>query len=170
MSRIDSVAPVRGRRSTFGGIATLTAAAALVSTIACGGDSGTAPKTQEAVGPYGLIQVDKQSIPAEVFRGDYYDADYGGTYPLVITVTGGEVILQADGRFHLAVDRRWSSEGDGGAGTLTVDGMYSIQGAKIVIDTDGGSGAGSFQNGDITLSLDVGETGTMKKYTFRHAP
>lgn len=170
MSSTDSAAPVRGRRSTFGGIGILTAAAALVSTIACGGDSVTAPTTQDPGGPYGLIHVDKQTIPAEAFRGNHYDPDFGVTYPLVIMVTGGEVILQPDGRFHLAVERRWSAEGEGGAGTLIVDGTYSIQRTTIVIDTNGGSGTGSIQNGNITLTLDVGETGTTKEYTFRRAP
>jgi hypothetical protein len=48
-----------------------------------------------------------------------------------------------------------------------VDGTYRIEGSTIRVDTDGGKGEGSFENGEITLALDVGETGTMRNYTFR---
>ena len=170
MSSTVTAAPRRGRRSIHRLITILPAAIAVAGTIACGGsDKGTGPTTQDQVGIYGLMHVDKKAIPTDVFNGPFYDADYGGTYPLVIRVTGGEVVLQEDGGFHLAIDRSWSSEGDGGTGTLTIEGTYEIQGTQIAIDTDSGSGTGSFQNGEITLSLDVGETGKMRKYLFRRA-
>jgi hypothetical protein len=169
MTSTHLAAPQRGRR-TIRASASLMTAIALFGAIACGGDSSTSPSNKSPVGPYGLVQVDTKAIPVEIFRGPYYDPDLNYSYQLVLKVTGGEVILTDDGRFHLAVDRNWSAEGQQGTGTLTVEGTYRIDGSKIYIDTDSGSGSGSYQNGNITLSLDVGETGTMKKYTFRHAP
>ena len=160
---------VRRRRMRFH-LTALLATAALVGIIGCGGDSGTGPTKADPTGLYGLMQVDARAIPVEIFRGNYYDPTVGYAYPLVLEVTGGEISLQPGGDFHLAVDRNWSSGGRQGSGSLTVDGTYRIEGGKIYIDTGGGSGDGSYQNGVITLSLDVGETGTMKKYTFRHAP
>ena len=160
----------RGRRTIRGTAATLLVTTALAGAIACGGDSSTAPSSKSAVGAYGLVQVDNNAIPVEVFRGPYFDPDLNYSYQLVLRVTGGEIMLQPDGGFHLAVDRNWSAQGQNGNGTLTVDGTYRIEGSKIYIDTAGGSGNGSYQNGTISVSLDVGETGTMRRYTFRHAP
>ena len=170
MTSTTPVAPKHGRRTIRGSVARVLAAGALIGAVACGGDSGTGPANKTTVGLYGLIHVDNKTIPTEIFRGPYYDPDLDYSYMLVLRVTGGEVILQEDGSFHLAVDRTWSAEGEQGEGALTVDGTYRIEGDKIYIETDGGGGSGSFKNGEIGLSLDVGETGTMKRYTFRHAP
>src|SRR5687767_3031989 len=98
MSSTITAAPQRGQRSIHGLITSLTAVILVAGTIACGGgDSGTGPKNQDPAGLYALMHVDKKAIPTEVFNGPYYDAGYGGTYPLAIRVTGGEVVLQEDG-------------------------------------------------------------------------
>jgi len=156
------------RRTIYRGIASLAAVTVLLATTACkGGDSGTAPQNQDPSGVYGLVQIDNKAIPFEIFNGPYYDEGYGGTYPLSITVVGGTAILTAGGHFHVTINRAWSSEGDTGTSKSEIDGTYEIQGTTIAIDTDMGSGKGTYKNRDITLTLDVGETGTMRKYVFR---
>ena len=155
------------RRTICRSIATLLAATVVVGTAACSKGDSTGPTTAHPAGRYELVQVDKKAVPINVYDGDFYDKDYGGTYPLLVRVTGGEITLEDGGGFHLAIDRMWRTDDGGGDGKLLIDGTYRIDGSKIAIDTNAGAGTGSFQNGDITLSLDVGETGTMKKYTFR---
>ena len=157
----------RGRRSIRSTVAAALATITLVGTIACGGDSSTGPSNKGPAGSYNLVQVDAKGIPVEIYRGPYYDPDLGYSYQLVLNVTDGTIELQPDGGFHLTVDRTWTSGGRTGNGVLTVDGTYRIDGSKILIDTDGGAGSGAFENGQISLSLDVGETGTMRRYTFR---
>ena len=158
----------RGRRRIHGSAAAILATIALLGTIACGGDSGsTGPSNVDPSGSYRLNQVDAKPIPVEVFNGPYYDPDLGYSYPLVLRVTGGVVELQPDGQFHMLIQSTWSSGTNDGVDLRMVDGTYRINGSKILIDTDGGAGSGGFKDGEMTLSLDVGETGTMKKYTFR---
>jgi hypothetical protein len=160
--------PHRGRRIIRSAASILTTIT-LVAAIACAGDSGTGPKSNDPAGSYRLNQVDAKPIPVEVFNGPYYDPDLGYSYQLVLRVTGGVVDLEPDGSFHLIVQSTWSSGGANGTDYRMVDGTYRINGSKILIDTDSGSGSGSFKGDEMTLSLDVGETGTMKKYTFRRA-
>jgi len=170
MTSTNLAAAHRGQRRIRSHITAILATTILLGAVACGGDSGTSPSNASPVGLYGLVQVDSKSIPAEIFRGDYYDPNLRYSYPLVLNVTGGEISLQENGDFHLAVDRTWASGGRQGNGSLTVDGAYSIKDGKIFIDTADGSGDGAYKNGVISISLDVGETGTMKRYVFRHAP
>jgi hypothetical protein len=168
MTSIILAAPRRGRRTIRRSAVTVLATITLAGAIACGGDSGTGPSTtKDPAGSYSLVQIDLKAVPAEIFNGPYFDPRVNYSYPQVLRVTDGEVRLQQDGGFHLAVNRTWSSEGRTGNGVLTVDGTYRIEGSKIFVDTDGGKGEGEFQNGEITLALDVGETGTMRDYTFR---
>ena len=169
MIRTVVAARAHRRRTICRSTAALLAAAALIGTTACSSSDSTGPTTADPAGRYTLVSVDKKAVPVVVFDGDFYDADYGGTYPLFVRVNGGEVTLEDGGGFHLAIDRTWRNDEDGGDGNLLIDGTYRIDGSKIAIDTDGGAGTGSFQNGEITLSLDVGETGKMKKYIFRRA-
>ena len=147
----------------------LLAASALLGSAACSSDSSTGPKKIQP-GLYALMQVDQKPIPVEIFRGQYYDREWDESYMLVLKVTGGEIVLDEDGGFHLAVDRMWTSDGYPGQGSLTLDGDYRIENGKIFFDTFDGSGDGSAKDGVISVNLDVGETGTMKQYTFRYVP
>jgi hypothetical protein len=160
----------RGRRRVYGSASSILTAITLFGAIACAGDSGTGPSNNDPAGSYRLSQVDTKPIPVEVFNGPYYDPDLGYSYQLVLRVTGGVVDLEPDGEFHMIIQSTWSSGGDDGTDYRMVDGTYRVNGSKIFIDTDSGSGSGAFQDGQITFSLDVGETGTMKKYTFRRSP
>ena len=162
-------APRRGRRTFRRTTASVFATITLFGAMACAGDSGTGPSQTDPAGTYRLSQVDSKQIPVEVFNGPSYDPELGYSYPLVLRITGGVVELGPDGEFHLIVQSTWSSGPANGTDYRMVDGAYRIDGSKIFIDTDSGAGDGAFKNGEITLSLDVGETGTMRKYTFRRS-
>ena len=167
MTHTIPAAPNTGRRTIRLRLAGLLASATLLGAVACSnGDSSTGPAKQDPTGAYRLTLVEGKPIPFVIYDGPYYDPEVDYTYNLMLRVVSGEVTLEKGGGFHLAVDRVWNAEGEAGKGVLTVDGTYRIQGNQILIDTDNGSGTGAFENGDIRLSLDVGETGAFKKYTF----
>ena len=167
MTHTTLAGPNIGRRTIRLRLAGLIASATLLGSVACSnGDASTGPAKQDPTGTYRLTLVESKPIPFVIYDGPYYDPELDYTYNLMLRVVSGEVTLEKGGGFHLAVDRVWNAEGEAGKGVLTVDGTYRIQGNQILIDTDNGSGTGAFENGDIRLSLDVGETGTYKKYTF----
>lgn len=163
----------RGRRS-IRGIAGLLTGAALLGTIACsGGDSSTGPgkRTNPAAGLYALRAVNKKAIPFQIYRGAYYYADIKYTFnDLIIQVTGGELILQDNGAFHLAVDLKFAAEGQEDSGTRSFNGTYEIRGSDIVFSDASGSVTGSLQSGNVVLLLDVGGTGTKNTYRFEYTP
>lgn len=154
-------------RAALGGL--LAATALLGSTACSGADSGTGPQKVKT-GLYALMHVDQKPIPAEVYSGLRYDPYWDMDYILVVKVTGGEITLDDDGAFHLAVDRSSWIDGIQENGTETLDGQYRIEGSTIFFDTDDGSGDGTVKDGIISVNLDVGETGTMKRYSFRYVP
>jgi hypothetical protein len=162
MTPIISAARERRRRMTHTGIAAILVAIAL----GCSGGDSTGPSNQNPVGPYGLFQINQKSVPAEILRfpGGNTDDD------VVMTVTGGELILQNDGEIHLAIDYELSRQGRVVGGSIAEDGSYEIQGNQIVISSaTSGDFTGSYRNGTITLELDVAGFGEHLTYTFRHA-
>jgi hypothetical protein len=162
MTPIIPAARARMRRTIQTGIAAIFVATAL----GCSGGDSTGPSNQNPVGPYGLFQINQKKVPAEIFRFP------GGptSDDVVMTVTGGELILQDDGEIHVAIDYQFSTEGRVVRGTDAEDGSYEIQGNQIVISSARGGGiTGSYRNGTITLPLDVAGFGEHLTYTFRHA-
>jgi len=148
------------------------AATALIGTIACSGsDSSTGPRNDgNPVGTYALFQVDQKNIPKTIFRGP---ANFpgGASYDeFVITITGGEMILQEDGDIHVAIDYRASADGNEVNGTNSQDGTYEIDGNQISIVGDKGDVGveGTYRNGVITLDLDLVGNGERQTYTFRY--
>jgi hypothetical protein len=163
----------RGRRITR---TTITGffAATVLGTIACSGaDSSTGPKSnRNPSGLYALMTVNKNAIPTQVYRGPYWYRDLYYYPDFIVGVTGGELTLDQDGSFHLAVDLRYAIQGggDGAAGTQSYDGSYSVRGSDIVLRDATSSVTGSLQNGSITLVLDPGGTGTGASYRFQFVP
>src|SRR6476661_2044431 len=90
-------APRRVRRRIHSGIATLLIGAV----VACGGsDSSTGPGNADPIGLYSLRQVGKDAIPAQIYRGSLK----GIPAIMTIGITGGELILQEDQSFSMALD------------------------------------------------------------------
>ena len=145
-------------------------AAALIGTIACGGDAGTGPRTPaNPAGIYGLFTVDRTSIPTEIFRGTYRDPS-GAEFPnFRVRITGGEIILQEDGSFHLAVDLSWTTDTQAGTGTKFTDGTWEVRGTEIGLTNQVGTLVGTLRSGAITVPMDVAGSGTLKQYYFRLA-
>lgn len=173
MSATNTSAPRRGRRLYTGRALTLIAALAVSGTAACsGGDSGTGPAApRDPVGIYGLMQIGGAKIPAEIFRGRYYDPQQDVTFdPLVIRVTGGEIILQENGAFHLAIDLSFEANGRAAPTTISADGTYEIRGTQIALATDAGVDMGTLRNGVIGIPVDVRGDGKMRQLSFRYAP
>ena len=173
MTRITAVAPHRTRRT----IRTLTGVlvgSALLGTAACaGGDSSTGPRTtsKNIAGLYALYTVNKKQIPIQIYRGRYYYPDANYTFDdLSITVTGGELILQDNGQFHLAVDLRFAANGGEDTGTRSIDGQYQVKGDQVTLIDRSGSVTGPLQQGYIWVNIDPGATGTKQAYYFKYTP
>ena len=160
-------APPRVRRGIHTGIATLLIAAV----VGCGGadsSTGPGPANADPVGLYSLRQVGKDAIPAQIYRGTLAGV------PIIITIgiTGGELILQEDGSFSMALDLTLSSPGQPVLPRpVNVWGEYEIEGGRItMIDAGGNEAAATLRNGVITVGLDLVGNGTIKQYTFRFVP
>lgn len=156
------------------GAAGLLATTALLGAVACsGGDSSTGPRNngnENPSGTYALFQVDGRNIPKQIFRGPMTFPG-GATYDdFAFTITGGEIILQADGEIHAAIDYRATGGGNDVNGTTANDGTYEINGDQINITSGDGGSVGSFRNGVITLKLDLMGQGDLRTYTFRFVP
>jgi len=148
--------------------ARLVAATAILGVAACGAsDSSTGPGNADPTGLYSLRQVGRDAIPAEVFRGTL-----GGIPGVVVAATGGELVLQDDDRFHLALDFEFRANGKALPRTQSVEGEYEIDGGELTLVPDGGVGGAvaTLRNGAIALPLDLVGDGTMKQYNFRYVP
>jgi hypothetical protein len=155
----------------------LTATLLIVTTLAAatgcggGGDSSTGPSNTNPVGIYALMQVDSKAIPTEIYHGPYFDASIPHFYEQYIAkVTGGEIILQKGGRFHMAVDGEVTADRKVLNGTFGFDGTYEIDGDELMLTTDGGAdGTATLGNGAISLSADLmGGGKQLNALTFRY--
>lgn len=160
-------APRRVRRGIHSGIATLLIAAV----VGCGGadsSTGPGPGNADPVGLYSLRQVGKDAIPAQIFRGQLP----GVPITMIIGITGGELILQDDQTFSMALDLTLSSPGNPVIPRpLNVWGEYEIEGGRMTLTDAGGNAAqATLRNGVISLGLDLVGNGTIRQYTFRFVP
>ena len=157
-------APRRVRRRIHTAIATLLSAAL----VACGGaDSSTGPSNADPTGLYSLRAVGKDAIPAQVYRGPVP----GIPVPLTIGITGGEVILQDDGTFSVALDLTMGANGQTLPRPVNFYGDYEIDGGRLLmVDGAGNEVEATLRNGVITMGLDLVGLGTIKQYTFRFVP
>jgi hypothetical protein len=179
-----TTAALRTTRSTIRTtLAGILAASTLLATVACAGaDASTGPTTgrgkttnpgpgANVAGLYALMTVNKKAIPFQIFRGRYYYAEIGYTFDdLSITVTGGELTLQADGQFHLAVDFRFAANGGDETRTRSFNGRYRVNGEQITLTDAGGSVTGGFRNGIVSVDIDPGTTGGWQTYYFQFVP
>jgi len=184
MTRIITLASRTTRGSVRTTLAGILAASTLLATAACtGADSGTGPTTgpgkttdpgttgANVAGLYALMTVNKKAIPFEIYRGRYYYAELGYTFDdLSITVTGGELTLQADGQFHLAVDFRFAANGGNDTRTRSFNGRYRVNGDQITVSDAGGSVTGGFRSGIVSVDIDPGTTGGWQTYYFKFVP
>lgn len=179
MTRIFAVAS-HLRRQTIQRLTGILAGGALLTTIACsGGDSSTGPSKNadpgttgsNTPGLYALTTIDKRSIPIQIFRGRYYFAEVGYTFPdMSIVVTGGELVLQKNGQFHLAIDLRFAANGGEDTGTRSFDGRYKVNGTELVLTDASGSTSGTISQGLAWVHIDPGATGTTQTYYFKFVP
>jgi hypothetical protein len=162
------------RRSIWTTAVTLLTSAVLLGTTACaGGDAGssTGPTAATRLGIYALIQVNKKPIPFVIFRGPYYYADLGYSFPdLTIQVTGGELVLEDKSQFHMAVDLKYAAGGGEATGTKSFDGTWQVKGTDIVFTDGGGAVTGTLKDGYVMLFIDPGATGDKQTYSFRYVP
>ena len=163
MNHILLPAPRRLRRRIQGGIAALLVAAV----VGCGGgDSSTGPRNTDPTGLYSLRQVGKDAIPAQIYRGPL-----PGIPDMTVGITGGELILQDDDRFSLAMDLKLSANGQAVPRILQFEGDYEIEGGTLTLLEDRGGGVeATLRNGVVAIELDLVGNGTLKQYTFRFVP
>lgn len=148
--------------------AVLLTAAAMLGVAACGAsDSGTGPSNADPVGLYSLRQVGRDAIPAQVWRGTL-----GGVPGVTIDVTGGELVLQDDDRFYLALDFELRANGEAGTRSISIEGSYEIEGGQLSLVADDGisSAQATLRSGVISVGLDLIGDGDLKQYTFRYVP
>lgn len=157
-------APRRVARRIHSGIATLLIAAV----VGCGGgDSSTGPSNADPVGLYSLRQVGKDAIPAQIFRGELP----GIPAIMTIGITGGELILQDDQTFSMALDLTMSANGQALPRPVNIYGDYEIDGGQLrLVDGAGNDVEATLRNGVIAVGLDLVGNGTLKQYTFRFVP
>ena len=89
---------------------------------------------------------------------------------LAIRRRDGEITLQDDGSFHLAVDIAWATDTQTGTGTKFTDGTWEVRGTEIGLTNQVGTLVGSLRSGAITVPMDVAGSGQLKQYYFRLAP
>jgi hypothetical protein len=155
-------------RAVRHGAVVLMAAASMLGTAACGAsDSSTGPRNADPTGLYSLRQVGRDAIPAEIFRGTL-----GGVPGITVAVTGGELVLQDDARFYLALDFELRANGEAFPRSQSVEGEYEIDGGQLMLVADGSPGGtrATLRDGVIGLPLDVLGDGTTKHYNFRYVP
>jgi hypothetical protein len=143
-------------------------AAAILGAAACGGsDSSTGPRNADPTGLYALRQVGRDAIPVQIFRGPS-----GGIPDFIVRVTGGELVLQDDDRFYMAMDLELRANGQAVARSLSVEGDYEIDGGQLMLVPDGAPEASraTIRNGVIALPMDLSGDGAMKVYTFNYVP
>jgi len=174
MTRINTVATPT-RRTIRSGIAGVLATTALIGTIACSGssDSSTGPRNNEnPVGTFALFQVGQKNIPRVIFRGPVTFPGGASYDEFVVTITGGEMILEKNGDIHVAIDYKAAADGNEISGTNAQDGTYEIDGNQISILGDKGDVGvdGTYRNGVITVDLDLVGNGELQTYTFRYVP
>lgn len=157
-------APRRVRRTVQSGIAALLVA----TVVACGGggDSSTGPSNADPTGLYSLRQVGKAAIPTQIYRGPLQ-----GIGDMAVAITGGELTLQDDDRFALAIDLQLTANGQSIPRYVRFEGDYEIDGGTLTLYEDRGGGVdATIRNGVVTLELDMVGNGTLKPYTFRFVP
>jgi hypothetical protein len=164
-------------------IARLAAALLLCTTLASatacgGGDSTTGPRaggpsTGTQPGLYALMQVNAKAIPAEIKHGPFLD---GTVVPprfynlLIVKITGGELVLQNDGRFHFAVDFYVNRDGTEATVTRPVDGTWEVDGNEITLTPNGSNGytTATLGKGSISMDLDLIGEGKVLPYSFQY--
>ena len=160
MTRITAVASRTTRRTIRTTLTGVLAGGILAATVACmGADAGTGPgetnQKSNAAGLYALMTVNKKAIPFEIYRGRYYYAEINYTFDdLSITATGGELTLQDNGQFQLALDFTFAAEGGQERGTRRFNGRYQINGEQITFSDGGNPVTGTFRNGIIAVDID----------------
>jgi hypothetical protein len=157
-------APRTVSRRIWRGISALLA----VAVIGCGGggDSSTGPRNADPTGLYSLRQVGNATIPTQIYRGPL-----PGVPDMTVAITGGELILQDDDRFSLALDLKLSANGQSVPRTIRFEGDYEIEGGTLTLMDDRGGGVdATLRNGMVAVELDMVGNGALKQYTFRYVP
>jgi hypothetical protein len=157
-------APRRIRRAVRSGIAALLVAAV----VGCGGggDSSTGPGTADPTGLYSLRQVGNAAIPTQIYRGPLQ-----GIADMAVGITGGELTLQDDDRFALAVDLKLTANGQSIPRYLKFAGDYEIDSGTLTLYDDRGGGLdATLRNGVVTMELDMVGNGSLRQYTFKFVP
>jgi len=171
---MTSTTPAAPRHTTHPTVLRVVALTALLGAVACSGDDSTtgpqAPKNP--AGSYVLQQVDQKPVPAEIFNGRYYSPYFDITFdPMVVTVTGGEIMLGETGEVEFGVNYSTWTLGTDFRNTFEFTGTYEINGDRIRLDAANASFTGSYKNGVITVSLDAYDPAETKKpYAFRYKP
>lgn len=157
-------APRRAQRLIHSGIAALLIAAV----VGCGGDSSTGPGRSNAdpTGLYALRQANRTAIPAQIFRGPL-----GGYPDFTIGVTGGELVLEDNNSFSLAIDLSLSADGQTVPRIVKINGDYEITGSQLTLTNAAGTSLdATLRNGVVVMELDLVGNGALREYTFRFVP
>jgi hypothetical protein len=156
--------------------ATIFVAAMTVAAAGCGGgdsSSPTGPGGGNQLGLYALMTANKKAIPSEIYHGPFFDETIPHFFnQVIVRVTGGELVLQEDDRFHLAIDIYIFADGEEQTGTLAIDGDSEIDGGKIALWADAGGDPviASIRNGTVTFTSDTKTPGKRTELVFKYVP
>jgi hypothetical protein len=119
------------------------------------------------------MTANRKPIPVEIYHGPYFDETIPHFFnQFVVRVTGGELVLQDGGRYHLALDLYLNGDGEEAQLTLPAEGDYEIDGNQIVLQADGAPEAAraSIKNGTITYTSDPPTGGQKMELVFKYVP
>jgi hypothetical protein len=110
--------------------------------------------------------VGKAAIPAQIYRGPL-----PGIEDMAVAITGGELTLEDDERYELALDLQLTANRQSIPRYAKFAGDYELDGGTLTLYDDRGGGFdATLRNGVVTMELDMVGNGTLKPYTFKLVP
>ena len=156
--------------------ATILVAAMTVAAAGCGGgdsSGSTGPGGGNRLGLYALMTANRKAIPTEIYHGPYFDETIPHFFnQFIVRLTGGELVLQDGGRYHIALDMYVNGDGEEAQITLPAEGDYEIDGNEILLQADGAPEAARalIKNGTITFTSDPPAGGKKLELMFKYVP
>ena len=170
MTRTSLRAPrLTWRARVQAGFAMVLAATLATGAAGCSSeDSSTAPTNVNPTGEYSLETIQAKPLPAKVYDGPIgnpRDDDYYQSY--VVTVTGGTLVLDEDGYYHILVGYNTVADDEPFFRIYLETGSYEVDGSRIVLTNDyGESETGTVRDGEVTIKMAIGGEPVMP-YVFR---
>jgi hypothetical protein len=154
-------------------IALAAVAMLAIGAVGCGGaEQATAPvDPYEPTGKWTLQEIEAGALPVTIYDDAWFDEPTGHFYKrLVVQITGGDLALNADGRFTLAFEVSVNRDGQREVSRQRIDGAWWSRVGIVALGPDDDrreNSIGYLGNGWLMLSIDYMGNGEGKMYAFR---